>query len=54
MEGALVFDVKAAGSLKRRHRPQLPRANDPALISNLETKYWVHLWWHSCFCQQDL
>lgn len=54
MEGALVFDVKAAGSLKRRHRPQLPRANDAALISNLETKYWVHLWWRSCFCQQDL
>lgn len=50
VEGALFFDVTAAESLKRRHRPQLPRANDPALISNLKTKYWVYLWWHSCFC----
>lgn len=38
MEGALFFDVKAAESLKRCHRPQLPRTNDASLIRNLKTK----------------
>ena len=42
MEGALLFDVKAAESLKHGHRPQLRHTNDPALISNLKTKYWVY------------
>lgn len=42
MEGGF-FDVKAAQSLKRRHRPHLPGTNDPPLIRNLKTKYWVYL-----------
>lgn len=53
VEGALFFDVKAAESLKCRRRPHLPRTNDPSLISNLKTKYWVYLWQQSCFYLQD-
>lgn len=41
--GGGFFDVKAAQSLKRRHRPHLPGTNDPSLIRNLKTKYWVYL-----------
>lgn len=38
MEAELLFDVTAAESLKRRHRPQVPRANDAALISDHKAK----------------